>query len=61
VKAYGWTLRVVWVVLAVWLACSIGENAVDKQFQTAVLVLVIELLVLGIVEMVCYQIRLMRL
>ena len=60
-KAYGWTLRVVWVVLAIWLACSIGEQAGDKQFQTAVLVLVIELMVLGIVEMVCYQIRLTRL
>jgi hypothetical protein len=61
VKAYGWGLRAIWVVLAIWLACSIGEQAGEKQFQTAVLVLVIELLVLGIVEMVCYQIRLMRL
>jgi hypothetical protein len=54
-------LRVVWVVLAIWLACSIGEQAGDKQFQTAVLVLVIELMVLGIVEMICYEIRLTRL
>lgn len=60
-NAYGWALRVVWVVLAIWLACAIGEQSGDKQFQTAVLVLVIELLVLGIVEMLCYQIRLMRL
>ena len=32
-RAYGWGLRAIWVVLAIWLACSIGEQAGDKQFQ----------------------------
>ena len=56
-KPYRWGLRIGWLLLAAWLACSIGEESVDKQFHTAVLVLVVELLVLGIVEMVCLAVR----
>ena len=60
-KAYGWSLRLVWVVLAFWLACSIGEMSADKQFQMAVMTLVVELLILGMVEMVCHAVRQNRL
>jgi hypothetical protein len=57
VRAYRWGLRAGWVILAIWLACSIGEAEVDKQFQAAVLTLVAELLILGLVEMVCHAVR----
>lgn len=56
-KAYSIGLRVGWIFLALWLACSVGEMSADKQVQTALLTLVIELLVLGAVEMVCLALR----
>ena len=43
------------------VACSIGEMSADKQFQMAVMTLVVELLILGMVEMVCHAVRQNRL
>jgi hypothetical protein len=57
-KGKRWMMRIGWIVLALWLASSIGQNcAPDEQFKIAVAVLVCELLLLGMVEMVCQAIR----
>jgi hypothetical protein len=53
---YRWVLRGGWVLLAVWLAEAIGETS-DKPFRAAAMALIVELLVLGMVEMVCQAVR----
>ena len=53
---YRWVLRSGWVLLAAWLAAAIGDTS-DKPFHAALMALIVELLVLGVVEMVCHAVR----
>jgi hypothetical protein len=51
-----WALRTWCGLLALWLAASVAEQS-DKQVTAAVMTLSVELLVWGMVELVCEAIR----
>lgn len=54
-----WGLRAGCGLLALWLAASVAEGS-EKPIQAAVMTLTVELLLLGMVEMVCEAIRTAR-